>query len=1039
MQLSYLDFELEIGMGQGRDFPVVAHSPAGEARTIMRLPYDELALENRLKDLQIALLRSGGQRRQVLSSEQQAVRSFGQALFDALITGEVRSRFDVSLQQARSQGKGLRIRLQAQAPAVAALPWEYLYDPRQAEYCALSLETPVVRYIELSQSLAPLAVAPPLRILAMVPSPSDLATLDVAQEKQRIEQALQGLRAQGRVDVQWLPGQTWRHLQEALRRGPWHIFHFSGHGRFDALTDEGQLIFADDRDRAHPMPASDIGRLLANHRSLRLAWLNACEGARGGEADIFSSAASILVRRGIPAVVAMQHEITDRAAIELARSFYGALADGYPVDAALAEARVATSVAVNNTVEWGTPVLYMRAPDGVLFDVATRAGEAQPHTEAPAPIEAVAVSLPKASQTQLEEMAPLTAPVEPVAMHKLSQRFLSRVLLPIVALVVAIGVIVLIARAAGLFSGVSLPETTETATAQGSSPVAAVSSGVATTTPTGTPQPSTLSALSDKIVFTEQGATVTDPVYMELVRVPAGEFLMGSDPTKDSEAMEVELPQHRVELAEYFIGKYEMTNAQYAAFVGATGHSAPPHWENQTVPIGKEDHPVVNVSWDDAVAFAEWLSSETGAAFRLPSEAEWEKACRGPNGLIYPWGDSAPDEGKLNYAGNVVILNPGGKPGNTTPIGSYSPDGDSPYGAADMAGNVAEWVADWYGWDYYAASPTENPLGPGRGDRRGVRGGYFDSFAWVVRCTVRDMFNPLNRDERFGFRLAMDWAIDPTSLITDVTSSATTTTHLPILTAQPDKVVETETGASIINPIRMELVRVPAGEFVMGSDSAEDPAAGEDETPQHQVSLAKFDIGKYEVTNAQYAAFISATGHHAPIDWEDGSVPVGKEDHPVVYVSWYDATAFMEWLSEETGKTFRLPTEAEWEKACRGTDGRIYPWGNAFDASKANTIESDLKATTEVGRYTLAGGDSLYEMTDMAGNVWEWTNSQYWGFGYPYVPSDGRENMSSSDSRTLRGGSFNESAAGVRCAVRHGYGAEFDSQHYGFRVVMDSP
>ena len=337
MALSYLDFELELGTAQGREFPVVARSPAGEARATMRFPYDELAMESRLKDLQIALLRSAGKHRQVPSSEQQAVRDFGQALFDSLFTGEVRNRYDVSLQQARGQGKGLRIRLQIQPPAVAALPWEYLYDPRQAEYCCLSVETPLVRYLELPQPITPLAVAPPLRILGLVASPSDLPLLDVDQEKRRIEQATQKLRDAGRVELEWLPGQTWRDLQAALRHGPWHIFHFSGHGRFDTLTDEGQLIFADDKGRAELLQASDVGRLLANHRTLRLAWLNV-EGARGGELDIFSSTASIFVRQGIPAVVAMQYEITDRCAIELAQTFYEAVADGYPVDAALAEA-----------------------------------------------------------------------------------------------------------------------------------------------------------------------------------------------------------------------------------------------------------------------------------------------------------------------------------------------------------------------------------------------------------------------------------------------------------------------------------------------------------------------------------------------------------------------------------------------------------------------------------------------------------------------------------------------------------------------------
>ena len=121
--------------------------------------------------------------------------------------------------------------------------------------------------------------------------------------------------------------------------------------------------------------------MLADHRSLRLVLLNACEGARGSERDIFSSTASILVRRGLPAVLAMQYEITDQAAIEFARAFYEALADGLPVDAAVAEARKAVSLAVTNTVEWGTPVLYMRSPDGVIFDLGKALARPTPAPE----------------------------------------------------------------------------------------------------------------------------------------------------------------------------------------------------------------------------------------------------------------------------------------------------------------------------------------------------------------------------------------------------------------------------------------------------------------------------------------------------------------------------------------------------------------------------------------------------------------------------------------------------------------------------------
>jgi hypothetical protein len=368
--MSYLDFEIEIGTGSGRDYPVaVIRSTAGEAHETMHFPFDELALENRLKDLQIALLRSGGKRRQIHNPEEQTVRKFGQALFNALFKGEVYSRYVVSQREADQQGKGLRLKLRIQSSELAALPWEFLFDADQAEYVCLSNKTPIVRYLELPQPPQPLVVMPPLRILGMVVNPTELGTLDVENEKLRLEKAIENLQANGFVELTWLQGQTWQVLQRAMRHGPWHIFHFIGHGGFDLHSDEGLIALKDSADKVRYLSASQLGRLLSDHRPLRLVVLNSCEGARSSEHDIFSSTAAILVRRGIPAVLAMQYEITDRAAIELSRAFYEALADGMPVDAAVSEARKAISLGVENTVEWGTPVLYMRSPDGDLFDI----------------------------------------------------------------------------------------------------------------------------------------------------------------------------------------------------------------------------------------------------------------------------------------------------------------------------------------------------------------------------------------------------------------------------------------------------------------------------------------------------------------------------------------------------------------------------------------------------------------------------------------------------------------------------------------------
>src|SRR6266849_846973 len=146
-RMNYLDFEIEIGVGSGREYPVVVvHSAAGEARETMHFPFDELALENRLKDLQIALLRSGGRYRQIHAPVEQAVQSFGRALFDALFTGEVHNRYSVSQLAALQQSKGLRLKLRIHTPELAALPWEFLYDAGQAEYVCLSSNTQVVRY-----------------------------------------------------------------------------------------------------------------------------------------------------------------------------------------------------------------------------------------------------------------------------------------------------------------------------------------------------------------------------------------------------------------------------------------------------------------------------------------------------------------------------------------------------------------------------------------------------------------------------------------------------------------------------------------------------------------------------------------------------------------------------------------------------------------------------------------------------------------------------------------------------------------------------
>ncbi len=227
-------------------------------------------------------------------------------------------------------------------------------------------------------------MTPPLHILGMIASPRDQDALDTGRERKRLEDAIAPLQQDGRVALTWIQGETWRDLQRAMRTGEWNIFHFIGHGAYDETKDEGFIALSDEGGRTHLLSAAQLGRLLDDHGPLRLAVLNSCEGARGGTKEVLSSTAAVLMRRGVPAVVAMQYEITDRAAIEFTRAFYEAIADGQPVDGAVSEARIAVSLALERTLEWGVPVLYMHAPDGRIFSVdapvSTNGARAHPRT-----------------------------------------------------------------------------------------------------------------------------------------------------------------------------------------------------------------------------------------------------------------------------------------------------------------------------------------------------------------------------------------------------------------------------------------------------------------------------------------------------------------------------------------------------------------------------------------------------------------------------------------------------------------------------------
>ncbi|NBD35365.1 MAG: SUMF1/EgtB/PvdO family nonheme iron enzyme [Chloroflexi bacterium] len=245
-----------------------------------------------------------------------------------------------------------------------------------------------------------------------------------------------------------------------------------------------------------------------------------------------------------------------------------------------------------------------------------------------------------------------------------------------------------------------------------------------------------------------------------------------------------------------------------------------------------------------------------------------------------------------------------------------------------------------------------------------------------------------------------------------------------------------------------EMIHIPAGEFLMGSDPVQDPHAREEEQPQHPVYLPDYAMAKTAVTNAQYAVFLCAT-HHAPpqhwrwLRWSHRWAPPRRRHYPAVYVTWYDARAYCQWLREITGKLYRLPTEAEWEKAARGAEGQIYPWGNAWDANRCN-IQGEAEAKDTRPVHAHPQGASPYGLLDMVGNIWEWTSS-LWGieldpptYTYPYDPLDGRENPIANHyiRRVLRGVSFYNRCPMARCAARYRYSPRNRFDSVGFRVAL---
>ncbi|HET7280448.1 MAG TPA: CHAT domain-containing protein [Dermatophilaceae bacterium] len=373
----YFDFDIAIEGSTAGYRARVVDSPAGQAGGQFDLPFSAPELAEFIVAVGPPRLPS----RRLVPAESRLgdVEDFGKRLNEALFAGPVASAFTLSLDRAASAGKGLRVRLRLSAvPELDSVPWEYLYSPSLLRFLTLSNDTPVVRLLDAATPVRAVAVEPPLRVLAMVSSPSDAPSLDTNREVELLRATTRDLVDNGLMTLDVLPDATLRSLQRALIE-TYHVFHFIGHGGFDQSIASGVLLLEREDGIGHRVSGNRLGTLLHDAKDLQLAVLNACEGARTSAHSAFSGVAQTLVQQGLPAVVAMQAEISDRAALAFSHEFYYFLCRGLPIERAMCEVRKAMAVA-DEASEWGTAVL-LRSGTEQPFAFATSRQVVEPARE----------------------------------------------------------------------------------------------------------------------------------------------------------------------------------------------------------------------------------------------------------------------------------------------------------------------------------------------------------------------------------------------------------------------------------------------------------------------------------------------------------------------------------------------------------------------------------------------------------------------------------------------------------------------------------
>jgi formylglycine-generating enzyme required for sulfatase activity/tRNA A-37 threonylcarbamoyl transferase component Bud32 len=595
------------------------------------------------------------------------------------------------------------------------------------------------------------------------------------------------------------------------------------------------------------------------------------------------------------------------------------------------------------------------------------------------------------------------------------------------------------------------------------------------------------------------GNVFTNSVGAEMVYIPPGEFMLGS--TKEEQAWAVanganvenvnregKAPRKAAIKQGFWMGRTEVTVRQWKQFVLETDYQTDAEkkgesyvsmvtkkgvsWRNPDLGFGiKDNHPVCCISWNDSKAFCEWLTVREqkagrlaeGYVVRLPTEAEWEYACRGGRPTRFWWGESKDDStGRLNCAGKEDGFE------FLAPVGNYDARGRNPFGLADMLGNVSEWCLDDH-------DPTQAhaDLWTGSPSSRVLRGGSFKCFLGKCRSAYRVATPPANSDNGRGFRFIVGVELPPPSIPKEGGGVlAPPETRVAALTTTPEvgEVFTLTLGSNVT----MELMGIPPGEFMLGSTKEEQAWAlanrareayvkPEGAAPRKTTIKQGFWLGRTEVTVGQWKQFVKETGYESGAEkkgqadwvpgkfgagpkgksWRDpgfGSVPQDRD--AVSCLSWNDTKAFCEWLDGRErragrlpqGYEIRLPIEAEWEYACRAGMQTKFWWGESEEDGK-NRLNWDGK---DDGFECVAPVDSFggrgrnrFGLADMLGNVYEWCLDEF-------DTAQAHENLWTGNpgARVLRGGAFEPGIAPCRCAHRRSRKSAGSDSHDGFRVAV---